>query len=271
MANKPLILALIGAGKWGKKYLKAEKKLSGVKIGYICTKKGSTKIEDLLKKDDIDGFIIATPTSTHFKLAKLLIENDKNVLIEKPVALSYKLTKTLLTLSKKHPKSKVLAGHIQLYNPSYQALKKNIQKIGKIKRISFSGLQSPVRKDTTVFWDWGVHPVYLFLDLLNKKPVLISSKLIPPDNAEIILNFNGVVGKINIGWTYPEKKRELEVVGEKGSLKLCTSKSIHTPLQNEILHFAKVITGHKKPTSDLEQALAVSEIIEEAEKSSLLD
>lgn len=270
MRKKSAILALIGAGKWGKKYLESCKNLPEVKIGYVCTKSGLTKIEDLLKKKDIDGFIIASPTSTHFKLAKLLIENDKNVLIEKPVAPSYKQTKALLRLSKKHPKSKILAGHIQLYNPAYLKLKKNIQKIGKIRRVSFSGLGSPKRPDTTVFWDWGPHPVYMFIDLIGKEAIVKSSRLVPPDNAEIILDFDGIVGKIKIGWTFPKKIRELKVIGDKGELKMCSVKSKRTPLQNEILHFVNVIRGKRKPISNLEQAVAVAKIIESASRQSLL-
>lgn len=262
-------LALIGAGKWGKNYLKSCNYLPGVRMGYICTKNGPIKIEDLLKKGDIDGFIIATPTSTHFKLAKLIIENDKNVLIEKPVTDSSVSTKLLLQLLRKHPKSKVLAGHIQLYNPAYQALKKNIRRVGKIKKLTFSGLGSPTRHDTSVFWDWGPHPLYMFIDLIGKKATVKSSRLIPPDNAEIVLDFDGIEACIKIGWTSPKKVRELKVIGDKGELEMGHSKSKYTPLQNEVLHFAKVIRGEEKPISDLKQALAVAKIIEEAESSTL--
>ena len=64
-------LALIGAGRWGKSYLDSCKSLPGIKISDICTRE--TDIRLLLKKKDISGFIIASPTSTHYKIAKKLI------------------------------------------------------------------------------------------------------------------------------------------------------------------------------------------------------
>lgn len=268
MPNKPIALALIGAGKWGKNYLKSVKDLPQVKIGYVVTAHGEVKIKDLLKKNDINGFIIATPTSTHFQIAKLLIENNKNVLIEKPVTNSYKSTEALFKLSQRHPQAIVMAGHIQLYDPAYQNLKKNLQKVGKIKRLEYIGLKSPKRNDVSVFWDWLPHPVYLFSDLINKKITLKKSVFLPPDNAEVIIDINGVEGKIKIGWTHPQKIRELKVVGEKGEIKMEPVKSRYTPLQNEVITFAKCLRRQLRPPSDLKQALDVAKIIENAKSFS---
>ena len=254
-------LALIGTGKWGKKYLDSCKNLPGIKIGYICARK--TDISSLLEKKDISGFIVASPTSTHFKLAKTLIENNKNVLIEKPVTDSYTSTRLLFQLSKKHPKAIVMAGHIQLYDPAYQDLKKNIKKIGRIRKLEYLGLQSPARNDTSIFWDWGPHPIYLFMNLLGGTVSLKSVKPIKPDGAEISLVCkNEVEGKIKIAWTYPIKKRAFVVYGERGKLTLESGKKGRlTPLQNEILTFVNCLKNKTQPPSDLKQALAVAKVI----------
>lgn len=264
MSKKAINLALIGAGKWGQNYIKSCKTLPGIKIKYVVRHTGSLKVNDLLKKDGIDGFIVATPTKTHFEIAKILIEKDKNVLIEKPAVDSSRLTKSLLELSKKHSKSRVLVGHIYLFNPAYQELKNSLDKIGKLKRLSFCGLGSPTRKDTNIFWDWGPHPIYMFLDLIGKEPKVVSSRAIKPDGAEILLDFRGIPAQIRIGWTYPKKVRQLTVEGSIGTLELSSVESKYTPLQNEILHFAEIIRGNKNPQADLQQAFAVSKIIEKS-------
>ena len=44
--------------------------------------------EDLVKCPEIDGIIIATPPDSRFKLAKRALENNKNLLLEKPVSIS---------------------------------------------------------------------------------------------------------------------------------------------------------------------------------------
>ena len=41
VTKKPTILALIGAGRWGKNYLESCKSLPGIKIGYICARGAS--------------------------------------------------------------------------------------------------------------------------------------------------------------------------------------------------------------------------------------
>ena len=43
---------------------------------------------ELVKSPNIDGIIIATPPETRFKLAKQALENNKHLLLEKPVAIS---------------------------------------------------------------------------------------------------------------------------------------------------------------------------------------
>ena len=44
--------------------------------------------EELVKSRKIDGIIIATPPESRFKLAKQALENNKNLLLEKPVSIS---------------------------------------------------------------------------------------------------------------------------------------------------------------------------------------
>ena len=44
--------------------------------------------ENLVKSPEIDGIIIATPPESRFKLAKKALENNKNLLLEKPVSMS---------------------------------------------------------------------------------------------------------------------------------------------------------------------------------------
>jgi len=261
-------LALIGVGKWGKNYLESCKNLPGIKIGYVCSKNRTTpKLDDLLNKKDISGFIIASPTSTHFEIAKLLIEKNKNVLIEKPVTDSLNKTKLLYDLSRKHPKATVMAGHIQLYDSGYLELKKGIQRLGKINTLKYEGLQSLKRKNVSIFWDWLPHPLYLFSDITQKNPKVISVKFIKPDNLKVNVSLdNDVIGKIHVGWTHPIRKRSFVITGEKGEISLKQIKSKYTPLQNEILMFVQCIKEKTQPISNLKQALEIAKTISRIEE-----
>ena len=56
--------------------------------------------EEIITNSNIDAIVIATSISSHYDLAKLALENEKHVLIEKPMADSLEHAEELLKLSK---------------------------------------------------------------------------------------------------------------------------------------------------------------------------
>ena len=99
--NKRLKIAIAGLGFGKKVHLEALKEsnyLTPVAIYHYDKKQKSilekeTGLEffhdwkDLVKSQEIDGIIIATPPESRFKLAKQALENNKNLLLEKPVSI----------------------------------------------------------------------------------------------------------------------------------------------------------------------------------------
>ena len=100
--NKKLKIAIAGLGFGKKVHLEALKEsnyLTPFAI-YHYDKKHKSILEnetgleffhdweDLVKSQEIDGIIIATPPESRFKLAKQALENNKNLLLEKPVSIS---------------------------------------------------------------------------------------------------------------------------------------------------------------------------------------
>ena len=100
--NKKLKIAIAGLGFGKKVHLEALKEsdyLNPVAIYHYDKKQKSilekeTSLdffhdwEDLVKSPEIDGVIIATPPESRYKLAKRVLENNKNLLLEKPVSIS---------------------------------------------------------------------------------------------------------------------------------------------------------------------------------------
>ncbi|HEX4922325.1 MAG TPA: Gfo/Idh/MocA family oxidoreductase, partial [Candidatus Bathyarchaeia archaeon] len=99
----PLRIAVVGAGKFGKRHIATLAKLQDEglcslnaivdvaapqlrKVGdYGC--KLETSISNVLP--DVDVVDIVTPASTHYALAKEILLANKHVIIEKPMAVSY--------------------------------------------------------------------------------------------------------------------------------------------------------------------------------------
>ena len=92
-------ICVVGAGYWGENHIRTLSQLNVLKgiveldlniLKNILNKypgvNGHSSIEDALLKD-YDGFTIATPAKTHFEIAKTIINAQKHLLIEKPMAI----------------------------------------------------------------------------------------------------------------------------------------------------------------------------------------
>src|SRR3989344_4813557 len=268
-------LALVGAGQWGKNYLGAARQIEGVEITYITT--SHTDIEGVPRK--LDGVIIASPAKTHYALAKHFLEDGRNILVEKPLALSVAEANALQESAKKSG-SKVLVGHLQLYNPAYRAAKALVPSLGEVKKISFRGLVSPPRKDVSVLWDWGPHPASLFLDLIDT-PLKDVSADGNNEHVTFELTFgSGTTATAEIGWEGLEKKRELIIQGTEGKITFDDTKreqkgmvELHgkspsfpsydqtPPLTIQLTEFVSAIRDGEKIYSGIETGVRVTELL----------
>lgn len=299
-------LALIGIGEWGQNYLHTTATLKNVEIKYICAQTQQTlnlfpdtyiktlSINDLLKYKDIEGFIIATAGSTHFAIAKQLLSLGCNLLIEKPLTVSYK---EALELQKiwQIKKSKILVGHLYLYNPAYQVLKRLLKNIRKVKSIQFEGQSSPIRTDVSVIWDWGPHPISMLLDLINQPLVEVaanglaknpSNKLYETANASLYFE-NGLKASIYISWQGLGKVRKLTIEGKEERIEFDDTNTTHQkvllyrpnetpqypqyklkpPLAEELMEFVQAIKGSKKISSDINLGVSVVKVLSAIEQS----
>lgn len=301
-----ITLALIGVGKWGQNYLHTVSSLKDVQIKYICAQNQQTlnlfpdtyiktqSLEKLYKNKQIDGFIIATPANTHFSIADKLISSGHNLLIEKPLTTNYQQA---LKLQREWEKLKpqILIGHTYLYNPAYQAFKKEFNNLSKIKKINFEGLVSPTRNDISVIWDWGPHPISILLDLI-KQPIskVKASGCIKGlkkdlfDTASIELEFvNGVKAFIKISWFGKCKTRKLSALGENERIEFddandsnqkvsvyYLNKPVQYPeygkessLSVELKEFVKAIRNNHSINSDISLGIEVVRVLSIIEES----
>lgn len=283
-------LAIIGRGHWGQVYKKTIDKMNSVVLpDQNIFGKDYERIKDLTTSE-IDGVIIAASTSAHYQIASYLLRHGfKNLLIEKPLTQTYHQAKKLQKIIRAIPNAKVLVGHVLLYDPAYNKIKALAKKkLGKISQIIYTSLKTPPIKNSTVLLDAGSPPIYLFLDFAYGNPVKISAKPKSNDNIDLKLTFdNGLIAVAHIGPTYPERKRGIEIICEKGRLVLnefVNPRSLiyiqkndnkqnvsfskkYAPLELEILEFANYIRNGKNPKNPYFQGIDVIRIVELAEKS----
>src|SRR5439155_12957767 len=114
-----------------------------------------------IQAPDVDAVVVATPTTTHFSLAKLALESGKHVLVEKPLAASAEHGAVLCDLAAE--KQRVLmVGHVFVYNAGVRYVREYLRSgsLGRVYYISMVRTNlGPVRLDVNAAWDLAAHDI----------------------------------------------------------------------------------------------------------------
>ncbi len=232
---KKLKIGIVGCGYWATNFIKTLEDL-GIynitifdnefsKIKIIKKKFGFLKYEKNLKSflsKNYNCVFLITPPSTHYEIAKKIIDKNFNLFIEKPATLKSTDLKKLINLSNKK-KIIFMTGYIYNYNVYINYIKQVLdkKKLGKIKYIYFERSNlGPIRNDTSCIWDLASHDISTSIYLLNSIPKIanvithnfLKKKLY--DISNINLDFNGTKVEIKSSWINPEKIRKLVIVGD---------------------------------------------------------
>ena len=227
-------LGLIGAGRWGKTYLRTLASLSDrCRLTHLCTS-NARNAEGLepsvtvtpewraLVSSDCDAVIIATPPATHAQIVEACLEAGKPCLVEKPLCLD------VATAERLHQRVQasgvpMLVDHTQLFSPAYQALSAAVVRGGeRIHLVLSEGMGlGPFRSHTTALWDWCPHDVSLVLDLLGESPRQVEALGCPvgpevePEQVSLRLEFpGGASAWVHAGRLSPQRRRTLSVMTE---------------------------------------------------------
>ncbi|MHA3774996.1 Gfo/Idh/MocA family oxidoreductase [Verrucomicrobiota bacterium sgz303538] len=174
--------------------------------------------------DSIDAATIATPTPTHFEIAKFLLERGKHVLVEKPITETTSDARALAQLA--HDKGLVLqVGHVERFNPVLSALEAHLTR----PRFIESHRLSPYPHRSTeigVVLDLMIHDLEIILHLVRSPVRSVDAVGVPvlskrEDIANVRLRFeNGCVANITASRVSPEKLRKIRVFQEDAYLSL---------------------------------------------------
>lgn len=232
-------IGIIGFGYWGPNLVRNFGSISDITLKAVADSrperekdlkkltqvaKFTKTADEIINDPDIDAVVIATPVFTHYELALKALQNNKHVLVEKPMASNSKQAIELIELAEK--KGKVLmVDHTYLYTSAVQKMKALIEKgdIGNVKyfdstRINL-GLFQP---DVNVLWDLAPHDISILNYLVGESPFSVQATGVSHTNNGIeniaYLNVNyksGFNAHFSCSWTSPVKIRMLLVGGDK--------------------------------------------------------
>jgi len=318
--NSKKNIGIIGCGYWGKNILRNLYEMgvlhtacdSNVDLlseykkvfpGAIFT----TRLNDLLQTKDIKAIVISSPAITHYEIAKKVLLSDKDVFIEKPIALNTNHAQELIELAKNR-KRILMVGHILHYHPAVMKLKEFIKKgeLGKIQYIYSNRLNiGKLRTEENILWSFAPHDISAILLLVGEEPCqakAFGEAILSKDIFDVTITTlefaSGIKGHIFVSWLHPYKEQKLIVVGSKamavfddmtkeklfiyphkiewqdGKIPMA-QKAEHfpvkfeekEPLRAEMEHFLECISARKIPRTDGKEALRVLRVLQDCQQS----
>lgn len=301
--NKPKI-AVIGCGHWGKNIIR---NLAGLgALGAVADQNPARAaelaeaynvpaigVEDAILGDTYRALAIVTPVITHAKLVAEALTAQKDVFVEKPLALSRALAEHLHKLAMANHRI-LMVGHLLRYHPAFMKLLEQVHAgaIGKVRHIAAHRLHYwPMHPEEDVLADLSPHDLAMIDGITATVPDQLSvwrnSYLQKPhaDIAKAHLQYGDISAHLYLSRLNPYKEHRFTVLGETGALvfddgkpwdeKLVLSRpegnAVHQaialemdePLGRELRHFITCIETRAAPLTGGEHALRVCTILEQ--------
>ena len=182
-------IIVVGGGRWGTNHIRTLIGLNSLHAVVEPCEETQNKLKKIFPDivlynnltesfdSDPDGYIVSTPSETHFKVGKEIIENKFPLLIEKPLTLDYNTSKEIVDLAKRKDVN-LMVGHVLLFHPAIIKIKELIDDniIGDLKYLYSNRLNlGVVRSKEDVFWSLASHDISVFQYLIDSDPLKINS------------------------------------------------------------------------------------------------
>ena len=257
-------VAVVGLGYWGPNWVRNFHQLRRAERVVACDLDRArcerirglfpgvgtcSRFEDVLEDPDIEGVIIATPVSTHYPMARRVLESGKSVLVEKPLAMSPAEATELVRLAREGGRV-LMAGHTFEYSAPVLKIHEVISsgELGEVFYVSSIRANLGLfQHDVNVVWDLATHDISIILMIMGRMPLTVSChgqshyRGGVEDVALLALHFaRNVIAFIHVSWLDPNKIRRTTIVGSRKMLVYDD-----TALQEKIRIYDKGVDVHR--------------------------
>ncbi len=313
-------VAVVGCGYWGQNLVRNFHALGA--LDSICEAADAGRetaaalapdvpivddFEDVLNSP-VPAVVIATPAVTHFELVQRALRADKDVFVEKPLALTFAEGEQLVRLADERARI-LMVGHILEYHPAIVRLRDMVQsgELGKIHYIYSNRLNlGKIRREENILWSFAPHDLAVILSLMQAMPFQVSATggayvqaNIPDTTITNMLFDNGARAHVYVSWLHPFKEQRLVIIGSKKMASFDdVSKQLllydqrvdvqdgepipikaeaepvafgdGEPLREECLAFLEAIRTRERPLTDGASGLRVLTVLQAAQRSLIL-
>lgn len=231
-------VGVVGYGYWGPNLARNFHEIPSSELVVIADKKQSqldrarekyptisfvNEYQDLFDLN-LDAVVVSTPPKTHYQITKECLNNELNVLVEKPMTLNSAESIELIRIAEEKG-LKLMVGHTFEYNSAVRKLKNYIKskELGDIYYLDTARLNLGLyQRDTNVLWDLAVHDISILLSLLEQNPLSVSAQGMTSVSKDVCdvayLNIvfpENIIAHVHVSWLDPCKVRRVTVVGSK--------------------------------------------------------
>lgn len=308
-------VAVIGCGNWGKNLVRNFAHLGA--LGVVCDTEPrrleharrehpgiqvTESFDSVLANPEIKAVVIATPSDSHFRLAKQSLLAGKHVYVEKPLARDVSHAEELDQLATRS-NLVLMVGHLLLYHPAVNCLKELIAtgELGELRFVRSDRMNFNVtRRDWSVLWDLAPHDISMMSYLLDCDLTEVSrvggwdtqaDGLVDVAYLDLSFPINNrtIPGQVRNSWIDPQKLVRLTVNGSIKTAVLNDTQvenklALHSqtkegrmiveypaypdvePLHLECEHFLKCLITGERPRTDANNAYQVVRILSDVEK-----
>lgn len=298
--------AIIGCGFIAKKHAIAISKVENARLVAVCDKvptmmepyvkdygaKAYNEMNDMFESENIDIVCICTPSSLHAPIAIEVAAWKKNIILEKPIAMTLEETDEIIGACEKN-NVKLSVVHPNRFRPVVQKLKQILDEdqLGKISHVNCTVNwnrnqeyydQAPWRgtkeHDGGVLMNQAIHNIDLLLWFMGDVEEVFSMEatrirdIEAEDVSTGVVRFkSGVLGVVETSTTvYPKNYEEsITIFGEKGTVKIGGQNALYfkdieiegrdsmelVAIQKEVENNPWGIPGHQWIIKDMIQAI----------------
>lgn len=229
-------IAVIGYGYWGPNLVRNIAEVPGTRLLYVCdlmkdrlaavkARYPAVEITDdfdqVLRDPGVVAIAIATPVSTHFKLAMKAMMAGKHVFVEKPMASTVDEARRMVDEAAR--RRLILAvDHTFVHTGAVRKMREIVENgLGDMYyydsvRVNLGLFQH----DVSVIWDLAVHDLSIMDYVLPEKPVAVSATgmshvIGEPENIAYLNLFfeSKLIAHVHVNWLAPVKVRRTLIGG----------------------------------------------------------
>ncbi len=313
-------IAVLGCGHWGKNIVRCMHELGALAFVSDPSEEArmnagrvapgvetSRDMQTSLSRDDVEAVVVATPAESHYALAMEAMDAGKDVLVEKPLALSYHQGIEMKVKAERSGRV-LMVGHLLEYHPAVLKLRKIVTEgtLGRVNYIYSHRLNfGRVRTEENALWSFAPHDIAVILRLVGEMPLEVTctgGSYVTPNLADVTMSClhfrTGLRAHIFVSWLNPFKEQKLVVVGDRqmavfndvlnegklvrynqqvelrdrtpflhNGLAETVELPEEEPLRNECKHFLQCVRTRQNPLTDGDSGIKVLQVLQACQAS----